>query len=105
MALTATGIALLGSAASAGYGAKRGHDQQVQAQHAQNDQIRAQAAVDTSAADKEKANKTAADEQIALRRRRALGMATQGRYGTIRTTPLGVPKSPTTGGNTMLGAA
>jgi len=103
MALTAVGIAVtVAAAATSGYQAKRAGDRQDQAQ----DRAAKEKAM---LAEREKANQQMAAQKMLADRRRALAMSQQGRYGTIRTSPLGVPKAPAavgaTGGNTVLGAA
>ncbi len=107
MAFTAIGIGLaVASTATAGYEAKRGHDQTVQAKHQASDERARQLALQQGLDEKKKANETMAQQQIDLRRKRALAMGSSGdRYGTVKTSPLGVPKAPTVGGNTILGAA
>lgn len=106
MAVTAAITAVVASAATAGYQSKRGHDQQVNARHEMDREKARQAALQKDSDDKEKANKDLASQQLLLRRQRALAMTAQNRYGgTIRTSPLGVPTPPRTGGATVLGAA
>lgn len=109
MAFTAIGIGLAtASAASAGYQAKRGHDQAVQAKHELADEKAVQVSMQSDADAKALAAKELSAQQIAMRRRRALAMtsASDNRYGTIRTSPFGVQSTaPKVGGNAILGAA
>lgn len=105
MAFTAAGIAVVASAAAAGYGAKRGHDQQVQAKHEMADEKARQLTLQQDQEAKDKSARDQASQAAALQRQRALRMTLQPKFGNIRTSPLGVPRTTTTGGNSYLGAA
>jgi len=101
MAVTATVaavVATVGSAAVGGYQAKRSADR---ADQASDRAAREKAEL----AAREKSEREMAARKMVLDRRRALAMSQQGRGGTIRTTPLGIPRTPGVGGNTILGAA
>lgn len=105
MAFTAAAVAIVGGAATTGYQSKRAHDQTVQARHRMDDERAAQSALQKEQDDTEKAREDRAAEQVALRRRQALAMASRKVYGNIKTSPLGLPNQIKTGGNVVLGAA
>jgi len=107
MALTAIGIGVaVAAGAEAGYSAKRGHDQEVQAKHAADQERQQQTDLDTKLAAQQKANQDRANQEIAYQRQRAVAIASgYNKGGTIKTSPLGVVNSPRVGGNTYLGAA
>lgn len=98
-------VAAVAALAVGGYESKRGHDQKVQASHRADEAEARQVSIEGQLDAQQAANKKHAADQLAYNRQRALAIGAQGRAGTIRTSPLGVPAAPRVGGNSYLGAA